>query len=36
MNTHESQYIKEVEGNSIDALNVLIKEHGLKQSIGPV
>ena len=32
MNTHESQYIKEVEGNSIDDLNILIKEHGLKQS----
>ena len=32
MNTHESQYIREVEGHSIDALNALIKEHGLKQS----
>jgi len=32
LNTHESRYIKELEGNSIDALNALIEEHGLKQS----
>ena len=30
--TYESQYINEIEGNSIDALNALIEEHGLKQS----
>ena len=30
--TYESQYIKEIEGNPIDALNVLMEEHGLKQS----
>jgi len=30
--TYESQYINETEGNSIDALNALIEEHGLKQS----
>ena len=29
--TYESQYINEIEGNSIDALNALIEEHGLKQ-----
>ena len=30
--TFESQYINEMEGNLIDALNVLMEEHGLKQS----
>ena len=30
--TYESQYINEVEGNPIDALNALLDEHGLKQS----
>ncbi len=30
--TYESQYINEIEGNPIDALNTLIEEHGLKQS----
>ncbi len=30
--TYESQYIKEIEANPIDALNALMKEHGLKQS----
>ena len=30
--TYESQYINETEGNSIDALNAFIEEHGLKQS----
>lgn len=30
--TYESQYIKEIEGNPIDTLNVLMEEHGLKQS----
>ncbi|MBN1931203.1 MAG: helix-turn-helix domain-containing protein [Desulfobacterales bacterium] len=30
--TYESQYIREVEGNPIDALKTLMKEHGLKQS----
>ena len=30
--TYESQHIKEIGGNSIDVLNALIKEHGLKQS----
>ncbi len=29
--TYESQYINEIEGNPIDALNALIEEHGLKQ-----
>jgi antitoxin component HigA of HigAB toxin-antitoxin module len=29
---NESQYIKEIEGNPIDALNALMEEHGLKQS----
>jgi HTH-type transcriptional regulator/antitoxin HigA len=28
----ESQNIKEIEGNPIDALNALMEEHGLKQS----
>ena len=30
--TYESQYINELEGNPIDALNALMEEHGLKQS----
>ena len=30
--TYESHYINEIEGNPIDALNVLLAEHGLKQS----
>ncbi len=30
--TYESQYINEIEGNPIDALNALMDEHGLKQS----
>lgn len=30
--TYESQYINEIEGNPIDAMNTLIEEHGLKQS----
>ena len=30
--TYESQYIDEIEGNPIDALNTLMEEHGLKQS----
>ena len=30
--TYESQYVNEIEGNSIDALNALIEEHGLKQA----
>ena len=30
--TYESQYINEIEGNPIDALNALMAEHGLKQS----
>ena len=29
--TYESQYINEIEGNPIDALNALMDEHGLKQ-----
>lgn len=29
--TYESQYIREVEGDPIDALNALMEEHGLKQ-----
>ena len=29
---YESQYINEIEGNPIDALNALLDEHGLKQS----
>ncbi|MBI4768390.1 MAG: helix-turn-helix domain-containing protein [Deltaproteobacteria bacterium] len=30
--TYESQYIKEIAGNPIVALNALMEEHGLKQS----
>ena len=30
--TYESQYINEIEGTPIDALNALLTEHGLKQS----
>jgi len=30
--TYESQYVNGIEGNAIDALNVLMKEHGLRQS----
>ncbi len=30
--TYESQYINEIEGNPIDALNALMEEHGLQQS----
>lgn len=30
--TYESQYIKEMEGNPIDALKTLMADHGLKQS----
>ena len=30
--TYESHYVNKIEGNSIDALNALIGEHGLKQS----
>jgi len=30
--TYESQYINEIEGNPIDTLNTLMEEHGLKQS----
>ena len=30
--TYESQYIDEIDGNPIDALNTLMLEHGLKQS----
>jgi len=30
--TYESQYITEIEGNPIDALNALMEEHGFKQS----
>ena len=30
--TYESQYINDIEGNAIDVLKVLIEEHGLKQS----
>ncbi len=30
--TYESQYINEIEGNPIDALNALMDEHGLNQS----
>ena len=29
--TYESQYINEIEGDPIDALNALMEEHGLKQ-----
>jgi HTH-type transcriptional regulator / antitoxin HigA len=30
--TYESQHINEIEGNTVDALKALIKEHSLKQS----
>ncbi len=30
--TYESQYIPELEGNPMDTLNTLMEEHGLKQS----
>jgi HTH-type transcriptional regulator/antitoxin HigA len=30
--TYESQYINEIEGNPIDALNALMEEHDLNQS----
>jgi HTH-type transcriptional regulator/antitoxin HigA len=30
--TYESQYINNIEGDAIDVLNVLMEEHGLKQS----
>ena len=30
--TYETQYIKEMEGNPIDALKALMEDHGLKQS----
>jgi len=30
--TYESQYINDIEGNAIDVLNALMEEHGLKQS----
>ena len=30
--TYESQYVDEIEGNPIDTLNALMEEHGLKQS----
>jgi HTH-type transcriptional regulator / antitoxin HigA len=30
--SYESQYINEIEGNPIDALSALMQEHGLKQS----
>jgi HTH-type transcriptional regulator/antitoxin HigA len=30
--TYESQYIPELEGNPMDTLNALMEEHGLKQS----
>jgi HTH-type transcriptional regulator/antitoxin HigA len=30
--TYESRYIKEMEGNPIDALKILMEDHGLKQS----
>ena len=30
--TYESKYISEIEGNPIDALKALMEEHGLKQS----
>jgi HTH-type transcriptional regulator/antitoxin HigA len=29
--TYESQYINDIEGDPIDALNALMEEHGLKQ-----
>ncbi|GMQ79810.1 MAG: hypothetical protein BMS9Abin03_250 [Thermodesulfobacteriota bacterium] len=31
IDTYESQYINEIEGDPIDALNTLMEEHGLKQ-----
>ncbi len=30
--TFESQYVNEIEGNPIDTLNALMEEHSLKQS----
>ncbi len=30
--TYESKYINEIDGNPIDTLNTLMEEHGLKQS----
>jgi HTH-type transcriptional regulator / antitoxin HigA len=30
--TYESQYSNDIEGNAIDVLHVLMEEHGLKQS----
>ena len=30
--TYESLYVNEIEGNPIDTLNALMEEHGLKQS----
>ena len=30
--TYESQYISEIDGNPIDALKTLMEEHNLKQS----
>lgn len=30
--TYESQHMNDIEGNAIEALNVLMEEHGLKQS----
>jgi HTH-type transcriptional regulator/antitoxin HigA len=30
--TYESRYISELEGNPVDTLNALMEEHGLKQS----
>ena len=30
--TYETQYIEEIEGNPIDALNALMLDHGLRQS----
>jgi HTH-type transcriptional regulator / antitoxin HigA len=30
--TYESQYIDEIEGNPVDTLNALMVEHGIKQS----
>ena len=29
--TYESRYVNEIEGNPIDTLNALMEEHGLKQ-----
>ena len=31
IDTYESQYIKEIEGDPINVLNTLMEEHGLKQ-----